>query len=107
MPELPEVEITRRGIEPHLKGRTITGVEVRESRLRWAIPPEVEALAGCKIVSVKRRGKYILVDCGRGSLMSDGSCRGCGSRRLSSGLWLSSRTMFSSDWLRWSRPCLS
>jgi len=69
MPELPEVEITRRGIKPYLKGRTITGVEVRESRLRWAIPPEVEALAGCKIVSVKRRGKYILVDCGRGSLI--------------------------------------
>lgn len=69
MPELPEVEITRRGIEPHLKGRTITAVKVRESRLRWAIPPEVEALAGCKIVSVTRRGKYILVDCGRGSLI--------------------------------------
>ena len=69
MPELPEVEITRRGIEPHLKGRTITGVEVRESRLRWAIPPEVQALAGCRIVSVTRRAKYILVDCGRGSLI--------------------------------------
>ena len=69
MPELPEVEITRRGIEPHLKGRTITGVEVRERRLRWAISPEVDALAGCTIVSVKRRGKYILVDCGIGSLI--------------------------------------
>ena len=69
MPELPEVEITRRGIEPHLKGRMITSVEVREPRLRWAVPPEVGALAGCTIVSVKRRGKYILVDCGRGSLI--------------------------------------
>ena len=69
MPELPEVEITRRGIEPHLKGRTITGVDVREPRLRWAVPPEVRGLAGCKIVSVRRRGKYILVDCGRGSLI--------------------------------------
>jgi len=69
MPELPEVEITRRGIEPHLKGRTITGVEVREPRLRWRVPVEVSALAGCTIVSVKRRGKYLLVDCGRGHLI--------------------------------------
>ena len=69
MPELPEVEITRRGIEPHLKGRTITGVEVREPRLRWRVPAEVGALAGCRIVSVKRRGKYLLVDCGRGHLI--------------------------------------
>ncbi len=69
MPELPEVEITRRGIEPHLKGRTITGVEVREPRLRWAVPSEVAGLTGCTILSVKRRGKYILLDCGRGSLI--------------------------------------
>ena len=69
MPELPEVEITRRGIEPHLSGRTITSVEVREPRLRWPVPVEVSALAGCTIVSVKRRGKYLLVDCGRGHLI--------------------------------------
>lgn len=69
MPELPEVEITRRGIEPHLAGRTITGVDVREPRLRWRVPAEVGALAGCKIVSVKRRGKYLLIDCGRGHLI--------------------------------------
>ena len=69
MPELPEVEITRRGIEPHLKGGTITGVEVREPRLRWPVSPEVGALAGCTIASVRRRGKYILLDCGRGFLI--------------------------------------
>lgn len=69
MPELPEVEITRLGIEPHLTGRTITSVEVREPRLRWRVPAEVSALAGCTIVSVKRRGKYLLVDCGRGHLI--------------------------------------
>ncbi len=69
MPELPEVEITRRGIEPHLKGRKITGVEVREPRLRWAVPAEVGRLAGCTIASVRRRGKYILLDCGKGSLI--------------------------------------
>ena len=69
MPELPEVEITRRGIEPHLTGRTITGIDVREPRLRWRVPAEVGGLAGCTIVSVKRRGKYLLVDCGRGHLI--------------------------------------
>jgi len=69
MPELPEVEITRRGIEPHLTGRTITSVEVREPRLRWRIPAEVSLLAGCTIVSVKRRAKYLLLDCGRGHLI--------------------------------------
>ncbi len=69
MPELPEVEITRLGIEPHLTGRTITGVEVREPRLRWGVPAEVSTVAGCTIVSVKRRGKYLLLDCGRGHLI--------------------------------------
>ncbi len=69
MPELPEVEITRRGIAPHLTGRIIAGVEVREPRLRWRIPAEVSALTGLKIVSVKRRAKYILVDCGTGHLI--------------------------------------
>ena len=69
MPELPEVEITRRGISPHLTGQTIVSVEVREPRLRWRVPAEVQALPGSRIVSVKRRGKYILVDCGRGHLI--------------------------------------
>ena len=69
MPELPEVEITRRGIEPHLAGRTIVGVQVREPRLRWPIPAAVASLAGRTIVSVKRRGKYILIDCGDGHLI--------------------------------------
>jgi formamidopyrimidine-DNA glycosylase len=69
MPELPEVEVTRRGIEPHLTGQTITGVEIREPRLRWRVPAEVASLAGCRILSVKRRAKYILVDCGTGHLI--------------------------------------
>jgi len=69
MPELPEVEITRRGIKPHLSGRTIIGVEVREPRLRWRIPAEVATLAGRTIRSVKRRGKYILLDCDGGHLI--------------------------------------
>ena len=69
MPELPEVEVTRRGLAPRITGRTISGVEVREPRLRWPIPAEVRDLAGLKVRAVQRRGKYLLVDCGAGHLI--------------------------------------
>jgi formamidopyrimidine-DNA glycosylase len=69
MPELPEVEVTRRGLEPQLAGRTISGVAVRERRLRWPIPQDVHRLAGRTVRSVQRRGKYLLVDCGDGHLI--------------------------------------
>ena len=69
MPELPEVEVTRRGIAPHLTGRRISAVAVRESRLRWRVPDAVARLAGRKVRSVRRRGKYLLVDCGDGHLI--------------------------------------
>jgi formamidopyrimidine-DNA glycosylase len=69
MPELPEVETTRRGIAPHLEGRKITGVVVREPRLRWPVPEAVSQLAGRTIRSVTRRAKYLLVDCGDGHLI--------------------------------------
>ena len=69
MPELPEVEVTRRGLEPQLAGRVISGVAVRQPRLRWPIGPEVHALAGRTVRAVLRRGKYLLVDCGDGHLI--------------------------------------
>jgi formamidopyrimidine-DNA glycosylase len=69
MPELPEVEVTRRGIEPHLRGRTITSIAVREPRLRWRVPDSVRQLAGRTVRAVKRRGKYLLLDCGDGHLI--------------------------------------
>jgi formamidopyrimidine-DNA glycosylase len=69
MPELPEVEVTRRGLAPQLSGRVISGVAVREPRLRWPIPREVLALAGRTVRTVERRGKYLLVDCGDGHLI--------------------------------------
>lgn len=69
MPELPEVEVTRRGISPQLAGRLIAGVAVRESRLRWPVPREVHELAGRTIHAVRRRGKYLLLDCGDGQLI--------------------------------------
>jgi formamidopyrimidine-DNA glycosylase len=69
MPELPEVEVTRKGIAPHLVGRTIAAVTVREPRLRWRVPASVRSLAGRKVLAVKRRGKYLLLDCGGGHLI--------------------------------------
>jgi len=69
VPELPEVEVTRRGIAPLLVGRSIARVEVREPRLRWPVPRAVRALAGREVRAVKRRGKYLLLDCGAGHLI--------------------------------------
>lgn len=70
MPELPEVEITRRGIAPHLVGRTVTAVVVRHHGLRWPVPRTlVRHLAGARIRTVERRAKYLLLDCGDGTLI--------------------------------------
>lgn len=62
MPELPEVETARRGIEPHLCGHLVTDVIVRNRHLRWPIPRAlVQTLPGQRIASVSRRGKYLLL----------------------------------------------
>ena len=63
MPELPEVETARRGLAPHLEGRTVTGVVLRRPDLRWPIPAQVRRdLPGRRIVGVRRRAKYLLLD---------------------------------------------
>lgn len=70
MPELPEVETTRRGIEPLLLGRTIRGVCVREPRLRWPVPvDQLRALEDRTVTAVERRAKYLLLRTGPGTLM--------------------------------------
>jgi formamidopyrimidine-DNA glycosylase len=69
MPELPEVEVTRRGLAPQITGRTISAVAVREPRLRWPVPREILTLAGRTVRNIRRRGKYLLVDCGDGHLI--------------------------------------
>jgi len=62
MPELPEVETTRRGIEPLVTGRALTRLLVREPRLRWPVPPGMAGLlAGRTVLSCARRGKYLLL----------------------------------------------
>jgi len=63
MPELPEVETSRRGIEPHVVGQTIANVTVRERRLRWPVSKDLdERLPGQTITSVDRRAKYLLIN---------------------------------------------
>ena len=64
MPELPEVETTRRGIEPHVAGRVLTAVTVREPRLRWPVDARVGELRDRPIHAVRRRAKYLLIDLG-------------------------------------------
>jgi formamidopyrimidine-DNA glycosylase len=62
MPELPEVETTRRGIEPHLVGTTIEQLILRTAKLRWPLDPELATtLAGETIHAVQRRAKYLLL----------------------------------------------
>lgn len=70
MPELPEVETTRRSLEPPLVGRRILDVTVRDRRLRWPVPADLESsLSGARITALRRRAKYLLVDTDRGTLL--------------------------------------
>ncbi|MFW2372954.1 MAG: bifunctional DNA-formamidopyrimidine glycosylase/DNA-(apurinic or apyrimidinic site) lyase [Gammaproteobacteria bacterium] len=62
MPELPEVETSRRGIEPHIINQTVNDVIVRQRQLRWPIPATLKKhLIGQSIQAVGRRGKYLLL----------------------------------------------
>lgn len=62
MPELPEVETTRRGLEPHLLGQRITSATVFDPRLRWRVRDDLAAwLQGRLIIAVSRRSKYLLM----------------------------------------------
>ncbi len=70
MPELPEVETSRRGIEPYLTGQQVERVVVRERRLRWPVPRSLDReLPGQVIRSVERRAKYILINTDAGTAM--------------------------------------
>ncbi|WP_127960285.1 bifunctional DNA-formamidopyrimidine glycosylase/DNA-(apurinic or apyrimidinic site) lyase [Serratia microhaemolytica] len=66
MPELPEVETSRRGIEPYLVGHTIQYCLVRNSRLRWPVSEQILTLCDQTVISVKRRAKYLLIELPRG-----------------------------------------
>ncbi len=70
MPELPEVETTRLGLLPHLKNQRIAALNVRDFRLRWPISPNLpKILVGLQVIDLRRRAKYLLIDCGSGTLI--------------------------------------
>jgi len=81
MPELPEVETTRRGIAPHLIDHCVSEIEIRERRMRWPIEDSVFELCNHKITTVRRRAKYLLLDSDAGTLIlhlgMSGSTRIC------------------------------
>lgn len=61
MPELPEVEVTRLGVAPHIHQQTVKQVIIRNPNLRWPVPREVQQLVGQIIQQVSRRAKYLLL----------------------------------------------
>lgn len=70
MPELPEVETIRLGLEPHLLGRHFQSVEIRQPRLRWPVSQDLaKRLTVAPIEELKRRGKYLLIKTGNGTLI--------------------------------------
>lgn len=82
MPELPEVETSRRGISPHIIASTINNVVIRQPQLRWEIPADIEShLQGKKLLSIDRRAKYLLLNFESGTLLihlgMSGSLRIC------------------------------
>jgi len=71
MPELPEVEVTRRALAPHVEGRVVRAVHVRDRRLRWPVPLDLaQRLTGQRVAHLQRRGKYLLWRFSGGTLIS-------------------------------------
>jgi len=69
MPELPEVEVCRLGILPHIIKQQVSAVVIRNPKLRWPIPNEIKKLVDETVLSVKRRSKYILIKFNSGTLL--------------------------------------
>jgi len=69
MPELPEVEVCRQGIAPHIINQTVTNVIVRNAKLRWPIPDSVQTMVNNKVEAVERRSKYLLIKFSKGTLV--------------------------------------
>ncbi|TMP77171.1 DNA-formamidopyrimidine glycosylase family protein, partial [Pseudoalteromonas sp. S983] len=69
MPELPEVEVSRLGISPHIEKQTVSKVLVHNASLCWPVPDEVKDIEGLTINSVRRRAKYLMLDTDIGSVI--------------------------------------
>jgi formamidopyrimidine-DNA glycosylase len=77
MPELPEVETTRLGLEPHISGRTITRIITRIKSLRWPISTELYQAETQRIIKISRRGKYLLLQLKQGHIIIHLGMSGC------------------------------
>lgn len=69
MPELPEVEVSRLGVSPHLEGQIIQDIVIRQPMLRWPVPDEIKRTIGERIESVTRRAKYLFLNTAKGSII--------------------------------------
>ena len=69
MPELPEVETTRKGIEPFLVRQNIAMIDVRNKQLRWPVSTEIGLLRSVQVQAVLRRGKYIILQLDQGAML--------------------------------------
>lgn len=70
MPELPEVETTKRGIAPHIQQQTVAKVIVRNNRLRQLVPDDIhQRCKGRRIKAVTRRAKYLFIQLDDGELL--------------------------------------
>ena len=67
MPELPEVEVSRMGITPHVQNQVVTKVNIYNASMRWPVPDDVYQLEGLIVTSIERRAKYLLLHCELGS----------------------------------------
>ena len=71
MPELPEVEVTRRALAPYVEGLAVQAVRVRDRRLRWPVPARLgTTLSGRALLTLDRRAKYLLWRFEHGTLIS-------------------------------------
>ncbi|MGB0893231.1 MAG: bifunctional DNA-formamidopyrimidine glycosylase/DNA-(apurinic or apyrimidinic site) lyase [Parashewanella sp.] len=69
MPELPEVEVTRMGVEPHLLNQTATDLIIRNPNLRWPVPDVARNIIGQQIKVVTRQAKYLLLETDAGTTL--------------------------------------
>jgi len=69
LPELPEVETTKRGIQPYVENVNLRSIVVRQPRLRWPVSEELSALSMSKVISVERRAKYLLLGLSDGHII--------------------------------------
>lgn len=69
MPELPEVETTRRGISPYVENKKIRAVAIRERRLRWPVSDELTSLSMALVHKLERRAKYLILHLPKGYII--------------------------------------